>query len=112
MGTHFPPASLKKDYGHREDIPPRSKAPTDYGSRVVTERRLSSRDNYLTYGPIYFELLRSTSRTAPRRAYVNDGYGQRFESPPPLCYREGLAHNYETISRSKRLYGTIDDASS
>ncbi|KAJ7961978.1 Heterogeneous nuclear ribonucleoprotein like [Quillaja saponaria] len=109
----YPKSSMKRDYSRREDIPPpRSRAPADYGSRVVTERRPSYRDNYSARGPAYSELPRSTSRTAPRRAYVDDGYGQRFERPPPPSYREGRARDYETISGSKRPYATMDDVPS
>lgn len=49
---------------------------------------------------------RSTSRTATRRPYVDDGYGQRFERPPP-SYREGRARDYDSVSGSKRPYSSI-----
>ncbi|KAK7382826.1 hypothetical protein VNO80_01923 [Phaseolus coccineus] len=112
----YPKSSMKRDYSRREDIPPpRSRVAVDYGSRVVSERRPSYRDYPARGpGPGYSELPRSTSRAAPRRGYVDDGYSQRFERPPPpppphLSYREGRPRDYETLSGSKRAYAAIDD---
>ncbi|KAH1257668.1 Heterogeneous nuclear ribonucleoproteins A2/B1 [Glycine max] len=111
----YPKSSMKRDYGRREDIPPpRSRVAVDYGSRVASERRTSYRD-YPARGPGYTELPRSTSRAAPRRGYVDDGYGQRFERAPPppppphLSYREGRPRDYDALSGSKRSYAAIDD---
>jgi len=105
---------MKRDYSRREDIPPpRSRVAVDYGSRVASERRPSYRDYPARGpGPGYSELPRSTSRAAPRRGYVDDGYSQRFERPPPpppphLSYREGRPRDYETLSGSKRAYSAI-----
>ncbi|KAL5161603.1 Heterogeneous nuclear ribonucleoprotein Q [Glycine soja] len=111
----YPKSSMKRDYGRREDIPPpRSRVAVDYGSRVASVRRPSYRD-YPARGPGYTELPRSTSRAAPRRGYVDDGYGQRFERAPPppppphLSYREGRPRDYDALSGSKRPYAAIDD---
>ncbi|KOM58584.1 hypothetical protein LR48_Vigan11g161800 [Vigna angularis] len=112
----YPKSSMKRDYSRREDIPPpRSRVPVDYGSRVASERRPSYRDYPARGpGPGYSELPRSTSRAAPRRGYVDEGYSQRFERPPPpppphISYREGRPRDYDTLSGSKRSYAAIDD---
>lgn len=86
--------------------PSRSRAPVDYSSRVVPERRQSYRDDYSSRGPSYSDLPRSTSRTAARRSYVDDSYNQRFERPPP-SYREGRARDYDSVSGSKRPYSAM-----
>ncbi|XP_027336341.1 nucleolin-like isoform X2 [Abrus precatorius] len=111
----YPKSSMKRDYGRREDLPPpRSRVAADYGSRMASERRPSYRD-YPARGPGYAEPPRSTSRAAPRRGYVDDGYSQRFERPPPppppphLSYREGRPRDYDALSGSKRSYAAIDD---
>ncbi|KAK4267970.1 hypothetical protein QN277_024683 [Acacia crassicarpa] len=111
----YPKSSMKRDYGRREDLPPpRNRVAADYSSRVASERRPSYRD-YPARGPTYSELPRSTSsRVPPRRGYVDDGYGQRFERPPPPLpphpsYREGRPRDYDTLSGSKRQYAAIDD---
>ena len=113
LAPAYPKSSMKRDYGRREDIPPpRSRVAVDYGSRVASERRTSYRD-YPARGPGYTELPRSTSRAAPRRGYVDDGYGQRFERAPPppppphLSYREGRPRDYDALSGSKRSYAAI-----
>jgi len=103
----YPKSSLKRDYGRRDEVPPpRSRAPVDYGSRVIPERRQSYRDDYPARGPGYTEIPRSTSRTAARRPYVDDSYSQRFERPPP-SYREGRARDYDSVSGSKRPYSAM-----
>ncbi|KAB2626886.1 nucleolin-like [Pyrus ussuriensis x Pyrus communis] len=108
----YPKSSFKREYSRREDLPPRSRAASDYGSRAVQERRQSYRDDYTPRGPAYSDPLRSTSRTAGRRAYVDEGYGQQYERhppPPPPSYREGRAREYDSISGSKRPYAALDD---
>lgn len=107
----YPKSSLKREYGRRDEIPPpRSRATADYVPRAVPERRQSYRDDYSSRGHGYSDLPRSTSRPAARRAYVDDGYGQRFERPPPPpSYREGRARDYDSISGSKRPYAALDD---
>ncbi|KAK7394593.1 hypothetical protein VNO78_15125 [Psophocarpus tetragonolobus] len=110
----YPKGGVKRDYNRREDLPlPRSRVAADYGSRVASQRHTSYRD-YPSRGSDYPELHRSTSRPAPKRAYVDDGYGQRFERPPPppphISYREGHPRDYDTLSGSKRPYTAIDDA--
>ncbi|XP_020203170.1 nucleolin [Cajanus cajan] len=109
----YPKSGIKRDYSRREDLPPpRSRVAADYGSRVASQRHTSYMD-YPTRGSDYPELHRSTSRVAPKRGYVDDGYGQRFERPPPppphLSYREGRPRDYDTLSGSKRPYTAIDD---
>ncbi|KAM3287564.1 heterogeneous nuclear ribonucleoprotein Q isoform X1 [Capsicum chacoense] len=104
----YPKSNLKREYGRREDIsPPRSRAIAEYSSRVHSDRRSSYRDEYSSRGSGYPELPRGT-HSAARRAYVDDGYGQRFERPPP-SYREGRGREYDSVSGSKRPYTAIDD---
>ncbi|XP_017226670.1 uncharacterized protein LOC108202669 isoform X2 [Daucus carota subsp. sativus] len=105
----YPKSSSRKDYGRREELPPRSRPAVDYGPRVAPpERRPSYRDEYPPRGSGYTDVPRSAARPASRRAYVDDGYGQRFERPPP-SYREGRPRDYDSISGSKRPYGALDD---
>ncbi|WCJ23046.1 RNA-binding (RRM/RBD/RNP motifs) family protein [Euphorbia peplus] len=101
----------KREYGRRDELPPpRSRAPVDYGSRAVLERRASSyRDDYSSRGSGYSDIPRGPSRTSGRRAYVDDGYSQRIERQPP-SYREERVRDYDSISGSKRPYSTMDDA--
>ncbi|KAG5008151.1 hypothetical protein JHK85_026693 [Glycine max] len=120
VGSRVPPVRpisvRNRHYSRRVDLPPpRSRVATDYGSRVASQRHSSYRD-YPARGSDYPELhRRSTSRGAPKRGYVDDGYGQRFErappSPPPphLSYHEGRPRDYDSLSGSKRPYTAIDD---
>ncbi|KAG5013948.1 hypothetical protein JHK82_026083 [Glycine max] len=119
VGSRVPPVRpisvRNRHYSRRVDLPPpRSRVATDYGSRVASQRHSSYRD-YPARGSDYPELHRSTSRGAPKRGYVDDGYGQRFErappSPPPphLSYHEGRPRDYDSLSGSKRPYTAIDD---
>ncbi|XP_006338911.1 nucleolin-like isoform X1 [Solanum tuberosum] len=104
----YPKSSLKREYGRREEIPPpKSRAVAEYPSRVHSDRRASYRDEYSSRGSGYPELPRGT-HSAARRAYVDDGYGQRFERPPP-SYREGRGREYDSASGSKRPYTAVDD---
>ncbi|KAL3326022.1 hypothetical protein AABB24_036971 [Solanum stoloniferum] len=104
----YPKSSLKREYGRREEIPPpRSRAIAEYPSRVHSDRRASYRDEYSSRGSGYPEFPRGT-HSAARRAYVDDGYGQRFERPPP-SYREGHGREYDSASGSKRPYTAVDD---
>lgn len=96
---------MKRDYGRREELLPRSRSQVEYGSRVAQERRPSYRDEYSPRASGYSDLPRGASRTATRRTYVDDGY-QRFERPPQ-SYREGRARDYDTISGSKRPYTAL-----
>ncbi|KAA8515821.1 hypothetical protein F0562_018568 [Nyssa sinensis] len=107
----YPKSSLRRDYVRRDDLTPRSRGAADYGSRVASERRSAYRDEYSSRGSGYSDLPRSTSRTAVRRPYMDDGYGQRVERPPP-SYREGRGRDYDSISGSKRPYTAMDDAPS
>lgn len=105
---------MKRDYRRRVNLPPpRNRVAADYGSRLASQRHTSHRD-YPARGSNYPELHRSTSRgSAPKRGYVDDGYGQRFErappSPPPphLSYHEGRPRDYDSLSGSKRPYTAI-----
>ena len=114
LAPAYPKRGMKRDYSRRVDLPPpRSRVATDYGSRVASQRHSSYRD-YPARGSDYPELhRRSTSRGAPKRGYVDDGYGQRFErappSPPPphLSYHEGRPRDYDSLSGSKRPYTAI-----
>ncbi|XP_019460240.1 PREDICTED: uncharacterized protein LOC109359981 isoform X2 [Lupinus angustifolius] len=109
----YPKHSTEVDYGRREDLPPPSRASMDYNYRVSSQRQPSYRD-YPPRSPGYYELPRSTSHAAPRRGYVDDSYGQRFErpSPPPpshLSYREGHHHDHDTLPELKRPYSAVGD---
>lgn len=104
----YPKSSLKREYSRHDELPPpRSRAAVDYGSRVVPDRRSSYRDEYSSRGSSYPDLPRVSSRSAGRRPYIDDGYGQRFERP--LSYREGRGRDYDSISGSKRPYPAMDD---
>ncbi|MQL80949.1 hypothetical protein Taro_013420 [Colocasia esculenta] len=106
--TSYPKSTSKRDYIRRE-LPPRSKPPAEYGSRIPPERR-TYRDEYASHGPSYAdEAPRSASRTAARRGYADEAYGRRLERPPPT-YRESHGRDYDSISGSKRPYAAIDDA--
>lgn len=110
----YPRSGMKRDYSRREDLPPpRSRVSVDYGSRLASQRHFSYRD-HPAHGSGYSELHKSTSRAAaaaPRRGYVDDGYGQRFERlplpPSHLSHREGRSRDYDTLSGSKRPYTVI-----
>lgn len=105
----YPKSSLKRDYGRREELPPRGRAPVEYASRIAPERRPSYREDYSSRGSGYSDFPRTTSRAAARRPYTDDGYGQRYERPPP-SYREGRGREYDPpISGSKRPYSAMDD---
>lgn len=95
---------MKRDYGRIEELPPRSRSVTGYGSRVASERRTSYRNDYPSRESGYIDLPRGAPRPSSRRAYVEDGYDQRFERPPPPSYREGRSRDYDSVSGSKRPY--------
>lgn len=108
LAPAYPKSSMKRDYGRCVDLPPpRGRVSADYGSQAASQRRPSYKD-YPARGSGYPELHRSASRAAPRRGYLDDGYGQRLERPPPppphLSYREGRPRDYDTLSGSKRPY--------
>ncbi|XP_024983343.1 heterogeneous nuclear ribonucleoprotein Q isoform X1 [Cynara cardunculus var. scolymus] len=106
--------SLKRDYGRREELPPRSRAIAgraiaEYGPpRSTSERNSSYRDSYPTRGPTYADLPRGSSHSTSRRAYTDGGYSTRFERPPP-SYREGRPRDYDPVPGSKRPYAALDD---
>ncbi|CAI9101212.1 OLC1v1038484C3 [Oldenlandia corymbosa var. corymbosa] len=104
----YPKSSLKRDYGRHEDLLPRSRSSADYTSRVPSERRTSLREDYPSRGSGYSDLPRVSSRPVARREYVDDGYGHRYERPPPV-YREVRGREYDSISGSKRPYSAMDD---
>lgn len=103
-------SAMKRDYGRHNEPPPRRGRPApEYGSRIPQDRRASSyRDDYSSSRGSggYSEPARIVPRGAPRRPYVDDGYGQRFERPPP-SYREGRARDYDSLSGSKRPYAAM-----
>ncbi|XP_059633818.1 uncharacterized protein LOC132276422 [Cornus florida] len=105
--SSYPKNSLQRDYGRRDELLPRGSVAAEYGSRVVSERRPAYREDYSSRGPGYSDLSRSTSHTAARRTYVDDGYGQRFKRPQ--SYREEHGRDYGSISGSKRPYTAVDD---
>lgn len=76
----------------------------DYASRVVPERNASYRDDYASRAAAFSDPPR---RDAPRRAYVDDGYGRRFERPPPPSYRDVRARDYDALIGSKRPYSSL-----
>ncbi|XVF79709.1 hypothetical protein PTKIN_Ptkin15bG0011200 [Pterospermum kingtungense] len=105
----YPKSSLKREYSQHDELPtPRSRAVMDYGSRVVTDRRPSYREEYPSRDSGYSDLPRSTSRIAARRPFVDGTYAQRFERPPS-SYGEGRGRDYDSMSGSKRLYSAMDD---
>ncbi|XP_021756424.1 heterogeneous nuclear ribonucleoprotein Q-like isoform X1 [Chenopodium quinoa] len=107
-----PKSSLKRDYIRREELPPRSRAVAEYGSRLPPERRPTYRDEYAARSPVYADVHRSSaSRSATRRPYPEDSYAPRYERPPP-SYREGRPRDYDSVSGSKRPYSAMDDVPS
>lgn len=104
-GNPYPRSSSKRDF-IRHDVPPRSKAATDYDSRVPERRRSSYQDDYFSPGSSDYTSVRSSSGTAARRSYGDEGYGRRFEKFPST-YQEGHSRDYDSISGSKRSYSTI-----
>ncbi|KAG2326122.1 hypothetical protein Bca52824_008850 [Brassica carinata] len=105
----YPKASLKRDYGRRDDIlPPRSRPAVSYSSRLSPERHLSYRDDYAPRDSGYSDLPRGSSRLEMRRPYGDDLYSPRFERPP--SYSEGRSRAYdEPLPGSKRPYAALDD---
>ncbi|CAH8301674.1 unnamed protein product [Eruca vesicaria subsp. sativa] len=105
----YPKASLKRDYGRRDDpLPPRSRPAVSYSSRLSPERHLSYRDDYAPRGSGYSDIPRDSSRLEMRRPYVDDLYSPRFERPP--SYSEGRSRAYdEPLPGSKRPYAALDD---
>ncbi|KAG8391488.1 hypothetical protein BUALT_Bualt01G0192900 [Buddleja alternifolia] len=109
-GPSYPKSAPKRDYSHREELHPRSRAAADYSSRVTSDRRPPYRDDYSPRGYSYPDFPRGgTSRSTTRRAYVDDGYSQRYERPPPT-YQEVRGREYDSMSGSKRPYAAMDDA--
>ncbi|CAA6667012.1 unnamed protein product [Spirodela intermedia] len=104
----YPRSSSKGDF-IRHEVPPRRKAAADYDSRVPEGRRSSYQDDYFSRGPSDYTGVRSSSSTAVRQSYGDEGYGRRFEKLPPT-YREAHSRDYDSISGSKRSYSMIDDA--
>ncbi|XP_024010716.1 RNA binding motif protein, X-linked-like-1 isoform X2 [Eutrema salsugineum] len=103
----YPKASLKRDYGRRDDLPPpRSRPAVSYSSRLSPERHLSYRDDYAPRGSGYSDVPRSSSRSEMRRPYVDDLYSPRFERPPN--YSEGRSRAYEPLPVSPRGSGYSD----
>ncbi|XP_073288584.1 uncharacterized protein [Primulina huaijiensis] len=108
----YPKGGLKRDYAHREEIPPpRSRAPVDYSSRVSLDRRPLYKNDYSPHGSGYPDLPRGGTSHSVRKAYVDDGYSQRYERPPPV-YREVRGREYDSMSGSKRSYAVMDEVPS
>ncbi|KAJ6804376.1 uncharacterized protein M6B38_182930 [Iris pallida] len=106
----YPKSSSKRDYGRREEPPPRSRAAVEYASRVPIERRSAYRDEYSSRASGYSDIPpRSAPRTADRRAYADENYGRKLERPHP-SYREGRSRDYDSVSGTKRPYSELDDA--
>lgn len=102
----YPNASLKRDFGRRDDLPPpRSRPAVSYSSRLSPERHLSYRDDYAPRGSGYSDLPRSSSRSEMRRPFVDDLYSPRFERPP--SYSDGRSRAYEPLPGSKRPYAAL-----
>ncbi|XP_016544431.2 uncharacterized protein LOC107844558 [Capsicum annuum] len=102
-------SKLKREYARHEEIPPlRSRATMDYPSRFPSDKRVSYRDEYSPRSSGYSDFPRGTARSTTRRGYVDDGYEQRFERPPP-AYREARVREYDSMSGSKRPYSAMDD---
>ncbi|KAI3893430.1 hypothetical protein MKX03_020274 [Papaver bracteatum] len=102
--------SSKRDYGRRDELPPRSKI-IDYSPRTPVESRSSYRDDYPPpRGSGYADKIppRIGARTAARRGYIDESYEQRFERPPP-SYRHTRSRDYESVSGSKRQYSALED---
>ncbi|VFQ69982.1 unnamed protein product [Cuscuta campestris] len=99
-GHAYPRSSSKREYG--------SRATMDYALRVPSDRRSSYRDEYDPHGSGYADFPGGASRSALRRAYVDDDYEQRFERLPPV-YRDSRAREYDSISGSKRAYAAMQD---
>ncbi|KAL3613654.1 hypothetical protein CASFOL_041728 [Castilleja foliolosa] len=105
-------SGMKRDYGHREGLHPRSRAaPVDYNNRAPLDRRMAYRDDYSPpRAPTYPDYPRGdASRSTARRSYVDDGYSQRYERPPAI-YRDTRGREYDSLSGSKRPYAAMDDA--
>ncbi|PIA31041.1 hypothetical protein AQUCO_05300104v1 [Aquilegia coerulea] len=105
----YPRSSSKREFDRRDELPPRSRVPVDYGSRAAPERRSSYKVDYAPRGSSYpDDVARGSTRAAPRRAYVDEGYERRFERPPP-SYREGRPRDYDSMSGTKRQYSALED---
>ncbi|KAL3516811.1 hypothetical protein ACH5RR_023713 [Cinchona calisaya] len=104
----YPRSSLKRDYGRREELPPRSRAAAEYSSRVPSDRNFSYSEDYPSRGSGYPDSSRVTSHPVARKDYVDDSYRQRYDRPPP-AYREGHGREYDLVSGSKRPYTALDD---
>ncbi|KAL1562042.1 hypothetical protein AAHA92_04665 [Salvia divinorum] len=106
----YPKSGLKRDYGRREELSSRSRAAAiDYNSRATSDRRAPYRDDYPPRPSGYPDMPRGGSaRSTGRRLYVDDGYNERFERPPP-SYHGGREREYDSMSGSKRPYATVDE---
>ena len=104
----YPKSGLKRDYGHREELSSRSRAAViDYNSRATSDRRAPYRDDYPPRPSGYLDMPRGgAARSTGRRPYVDDGYNERYERPPP-SYHEGRGREYDSMSGSKRPYAAV-----
>lgn len=99
-------SSFKREYGRHEELhPSRSRVLIDYSSRVVPDRNASYREEYASSRTTAFS--DPPRRDVPRRPYVDDDYGRRFERPPPPSYRDVRAREYDSLVGSKRPYSSL-----
>lgn len=104
----YPKSSLKRHYDRQDGPEPRGRAVIEHGPGTINEGR-SSYGHVYSRGRGYSDIPpRSLSRTAGRRAYVDEGYGRNTERPLPP-YRDGRIRDYDSISGSKRPYSAMDD---
>ncbi|KAG0497783.1 hypothetical protein HPP92_002474 [Vanilla planifolia] len=101
-------SNSRREYDRRDEIAPRGRAVTEYGSRIHAERRQPYGVDF-SRGGGYPEITpRTLSRSAERRTYTDEGYGRKLERPLPP-YREGRNREYDSLSGSKRPYSALDD---
>lgn len=100
-------SGMKREYAHREEFHPRSRAVVDYSTRTTSDRRMAYRDDYPPHAPAYPDYPRSDPpRTTSRRPYIDDGYSQRYEREP-ASYRNARGREYDSLSGSKRPYAAL-----
>uniref|UniRef100_A0A7N0ZYI6 RRM domain-containing protein n=1 Tax=Kalanchoe fedtschenkoi TaxID=63787 RepID=A0A7N0ZYI6_KALFE len=103
----YPRGNSKMEYSSRDELPPRSRSAVDYGFTEPLERSQAYRDSYSSHVLGYPDIPRGSSCILSRTAYMDDGYGKKFERPLP-SFHEGRAQDYATISGSKRPYAALD----
>ncbi|KAG0497769.1 hypothetical protein HPP92_002460 [Vanilla planifolia] len=101
-------SNSRREYDRRDEIAPRGRAVTEYGSRIHAERRQPYGVDFFQRGGYPEITPRTLSRSAERRTYTDEGYGRKLERPLPP-YREGRNREYDSLSGSKRPYSALDD---